>query len=476
MGSGRRTPSAARTVRIDRSEAPVRGVEIAPLYKRLPHGPHRLARDEVMLNQRARIHGAMVEAVARSGYEETSVKQVIGLAGVSRRSFYEQFANKQECFLATFDVIVRRGFQQVRRAYLATDGTLEERARASFERFAQATAEDRNASTLAVLEAQTAGVDGALRLCRAIGICEQMLAQGFAQAPGAAALPVPIVRGIAGGLHGIACASLRHQPNGVRLDLVAEMLEWTMCFHAPTAERITARLTADLTLRIREIASIYGHGLNGAQAASHDERTRMLGAALRLATREAYHTLSAPQIADEANVSLEAFWEQFAGRDECYLAALDMVSDALLAIAADPELVSDAWPRAVRRVLAQLMRHLADHPLHTRTLVHEGFFAGADACERIAELAHSLATLLIEGAPAEASGRLTADAVAGAIWHTICCQVAAGRIPLLAALSDQLAYLVLAPHIGAGAAAELLLQERLPVSRGACETGVPHST
>ena len=51
----------------------------------------------------------MVEAVAADGYEATSVKQLIGLAGVSRRSFYEQFANKQECFLATFDLLAQRG-------------------------------------------------------------------------------------------------------------------------------------------------------------------------------------------------------------------------------------------------------------------------------------------------------------------------------------------------------------------------------
>ena len=73
----------------------------APLYERLPHGPHRSSAEAVLRNQRARMHGAMVEAVAMHGYERTSVKQVVGLAGVSRRSFYEQFANKQECFLAT---------------------------------------------------------------------------------------------------------------------------------------------------------------------------------------------------------------------------------------------------------------------------------------------------------------------------------------------------------------------------------------
>src|SRR5271163_2421137 len=79
-----------------------------PLYERLPHGPHRLDHNQVVRNQRSRMYGAMVEAVAASGYERASVRQVVALAGVSRRSFYEQFSNKQECFLQAFDVIVAR--------------------------------------------------------------------------------------------------------------------------------------------------------------------------------------------------------------------------------------------------------------------------------------------------------------------------------------------------------------------------------
>jgi AcrR family transcriptional regulator len=93
------------------------GKSPAPLYQRLPHGPHRLGHNEVVRNQRMRMHGAMVEAVARNGYEHTSVKQIVGLAGVSRRSFYEQFANRQQCFLATYDLIATRGVVRVSAAY-----------------------------------------------------------------------------------------------------------------------------------------------------------------------------------------------------------------------------------------------------------------------------------------------------------------------------------------------------------------------
>jgi AcrR family transcriptional regulator len=481
MKSGRRTSSSTRDARTQRTTGAARGNGsarsngIAPLYKRLPHGPHRLERSEVVLHQRARIHGAMVEAVARSGYDETSVKQIIGLAGVSRRSFYEQFANKQECFLATFDLIVRRELASVNRAHLAVDGPLEERARAVFQALAKVAREDRGAAMLVVLESQRAGLPGALRLRRATAACEQLLACGFGELPDATPLPKPIVRAIAGGLHGATSSFLRQGP-ATTVDLAEELLQWTMQFQTPAAADMAERMALGLTARLREISSVYGNGLGGAETVSRDERARLLQAVLRLVTREDYRALSAPQIADEANVSVDAFCEQFDDKDDCFLAALDTIGDELLAIAADPDLVSEDWPRAVRRVLAELMGYLADHPLQTRALAQEAFFAGSAPLERTIELSRSIATLLTEGAPDVARGHLTADAVAGAIWHVIRCQVAAGRIQLLAALSDHLTYVVLAPFIGAEAAVEILIEER-GASRDACAPSrVPQST
>jgi AcrR family transcriptional regulator len=439
--------------------------QVAPLYKRLPHGPHRLERKEVVANQRTRIHGAMIEAVARNGYDQTSVKEVIGLAGVSRRSFYEQFANKEGCFLATFDLIARRELQQIRRTYLDGEGTLAQRARASFDRLARTVSEDRKASVLVVLEAQTAGVPGVERLLKATGACEHMLVQSFAQADDAVSLPIPIVRAMTGGLHGATEAFLRERPDACAGEITDELLGWTLQFQAPAAERMGERMGAALSLRLREIASAYGNGRGGAEGGSRDARTRVLQGVLRLAAGEGYQNLSAPRIADEANVPIDTFCELFADSDDCFLAALDAIGDELLMIVADPGLVHDDWPGAVRRVLAELMRYLADHPLQARTLAQEAFFAGTEAREHVRYLSHSVATLLTEGAPGKARGEFTTEAIAGAIWHTIRSQVAAGRIPLLAALPDHLAYIVLTPYIGAEAAAELLTQEDRPAER-----------
>lgn len=69
----------------------------------LPRGPHRLAHEEVMASQRGRMLDAIAQAVAARGYAATTVADVIGRAGVSRKTFYEHFADKEACFTAAYD-------------------------------------------------------------------------------------------------------------------------------------------------------------------------------------------------------------------------------------------------------------------------------------------------------------------------------------------------------------------------------------
>ena len=67
---------------------------------------HRLARADGSRggpSQRARMLDGMVRAVATKGYARTTVADVVALAGVSRRTFYEHFRDKEACFLAAFE-------------------------------------------------------------------------------------------------------------------------------------------------------------------------------------------------------------------------------------------------------------------------------------------------------------------------------------------------------------------------------------
>jgi AcrR family transcriptional regulator len=71
----------------------------------LPRGRHGLSREEVVGSQRRRLLDAMARAVAERGYAHVTVADVIRRAGVSRETFYEQFADKEECFIAALDAV-----------------------------------------------------------------------------------------------------------------------------------------------------------------------------------------------------------------------------------------------------------------------------------------------------------------------------------------------------------------------------------
>ena len=53
-------------------------------------------------SQRARMLDAITRAVADKGYSRVTVGDVVSEAGVSRRTFYEQFSDKEDCFLAAY--------------------------------------------------------------------------------------------------------------------------------------------------------------------------------------------------------------------------------------------------------------------------------------------------------------------------------------------------------------------------------------
>jgi AcrR family transcriptional regulator len=69
----------------------------------LPRGRHAASRAIVWESQRERMLAAMAEAVAEKGYGRVAVADVVERAGVSRKTFYEHFANKEACFLAAYD-------------------------------------------------------------------------------------------------------------------------------------------------------------------------------------------------------------------------------------------------------------------------------------------------------------------------------------------------------------------------------------
>jgi AcrR family transcriptional regulator len=73
--------------------------------ERLPPGRHGLSRAFVAENQRERLLNGVVEAVAEHGYNATTISRITAAAKISRRTFYEYFEGKEDCFGAAYEMI-----------------------------------------------------------------------------------------------------------------------------------------------------------------------------------------------------------------------------------------------------------------------------------------------------------------------------------------------------------------------------------
>jgi AcrR family transcriptional regulator len=70
----------------------------------LPRGEHSLPKGFVAHNQRERIFDAVANLTAAKGYAALSLEEIVAEAAISLQTFYEHFENKEEAFLATFEM------------------------------------------------------------------------------------------------------------------------------------------------------------------------------------------------------------------------------------------------------------------------------------------------------------------------------------------------------------------------------------
>jgi len=88
----------------------------------LPRPRFSNTREELRASQRGRLICAIADSVAAKGYAATSVADVIALAGVSRKTFYEHFGDKEDCFLAAYDEGAKATYDAMVEAAEGRDG------------------------------------------------------------------------------------------------------------------------------------------------------------------------------------------------------------------------------------------------------------------------------------------------------------------------------------------------------------------
>ena len=218
------------------------GESIAPL----PRGPHGLAREEVLASQRGRMLTAISEAVAEKGYAATTVADVVGRAGVSRKTFYELFSSKEDCFLATYDVLLGNLLGDTARGFESKPGSpWAERVASGLGELLKHLAEHPDEARFAIVEVLAAGPralarrDAALR--QFTGFLDAGRAETSVELPGITSLS------LAGGINELLYSEILHGAATQLPSRLPDLMFWiTLPFLGPegaAAERERTRLS-----------------------------------------------------------------------------------------------------------------------------------------------------------------------------------------------------------------------------------------
>jgi AcrR family transcriptional regulator len=124
--------------------------------RRLPRGSHGLDRHVVAASQRTRLLEAVGRAVAERGYAAATIDDIVRGAGVSKKTFYEHFADKQGCFLAAYEAAAEELFERVRDAHATNDDWLD-RTRAGIRAYLHWLAAEPALARVFLIEVAAAG-------------------------------------------------------------------------------------------------------------------------------------------------------------------------------------------------------------------------------------------------------------------------------------------------------------------------------
>jgi AcrR family transcriptional regulator len=413
--------------------------------------------------------GAMIELVGEQGYGATTVAEVIARAGVSRKAFYEHFANKDECFLATYDMIVAEGFERVTAASREAGGLQQELGFGLDALFKRAN-EKPGVERLVLMEVAALGPVGIARREQLISSYEGMLRENLGAAPRPGLIPNPLLRAVVGGFLKVLYTRVQGGAQKQLPALIPDLVRWSFTYY-PLPEALDAIHELQ---PIKSPTGVVGGRAPGSlspwstssrtRAASrrtpslsrsflvHSQRERILDAVAQLSAEKGYANVTLEDIAERAAVSLQAFYEHFADKEDAFLVAYEVGHGKGRAIV---ERVHDAapdWPQAVRAGIMALLEFLASEPAFTHLALVDALIATPRTAERsnkgIVRYAELLAPGFDEAPDASKPPPVTIEAIAGGIFELCLTYTVQGHVAELTELAPWVTYFALAPFVG----------------------------
>ena len=401
--------------------------------RRLPPGRGN-TREATVRHQRERLFGAMVASVATKGYADTAVADLLEVAGVSRSSFYQQFENKQACFMATYDEIVGDVLVNST-AEFDRPGRWIERLEAGYTRLLELIAAFPAAAHLCLVDLYAAGRDAEAANDRTGAHFTRLLRHAFAESPERADLPDAVLQAIIGGNYKLLTSRVRRGVADELPTIVPEIARWALSYRTPPGAISRPRPRPP--------------SAGGPQFAPYGDAGRIFEAlALEIAER-GYLATTIEGIAARAGASVHTFYNQFESKEAALAAAYDTGLAQSFALVQPAFERAVDWPHALRAALQALLHFLAGNPAWTTTAIRESPAAGAALMARSDQAIDTFAALVRPGLEqAPALGEVAVEATAGAVYALIYTQVRTVGPSRLLEILPACTYVGLAPFVG----------------------------
>jgi AcrR family transcriptional regulator len=182
------------------------------------------------------------------------------------------------------------------------------------------------------------------------------------------------------------------------------------------------------------------------------KRQRILEGVLEAVGSGGYDATSVRTVLDRTGLYRQAFYDNFADKDSCYLEALDAGIARLEAIAVAAAAAEEPWQGKLRAGLGAVLDALDESPDVGRALIVEVHAAGPEALEKRAE-AMKRATDFIDSARQATGGTespppIAAEGIVAGIHAVVHARLAAGEDDGFRQLLPEFMYFAVLPYFG----------------------------
>jgi AcrR family transcriptional regulator len=381
--------------------------------------------------------------VAEKGYQATTLAELCSVSGVSSRSFYDLFASKHELFLETLKAVIELAIAYaVSNEALSTDpaGSTEDdwevQARRGFDAFIEMVVAQPATARVMLIEAYAAGPEAMAPIDAAMEGFEWLTRQTAERSPERASMPAEMITAHTGASREIASARLRQGREEELPGLLDEMWDFISSYRPPPEP-------------LRLVGRPPGSGLGSESLEAHDHAERAIRAFAVVVAEKGYAGTTVDEVVARAGMSATTFYDNFAGKEDILMAAIDSAGAQTVAAAVPPFERAADWPQGLRAAYNAVFNFLASRPALARLVMSEIYAAGPAAVERRVEAMRPFRALIEQGLErSPETPRIAPELIAGGISTLAYRTIRDAGPETLPSLAPLATYITLAPFLG----------------------------